>query len=106
MHDPLAGPGSCNDLSLWKRAATLKGFVIFYGSKQVFTSGIRGFDTLMPGGGMGVIADEDQGGIHAWPEALSGKHNRKEDKWNWAEGLGKPRHIISKQAVVRTYISP
>jgi len=69
VHDPLASPGNCKDSSLWMRAAPLKGFVVFYGSEEVLAPEIRDFVTLLREGGMRVVADEDQGGIHAWPVA-------------------------------------
>ncbi|KFZ14400.1 hypothetical protein V502_06085 [Pseudogymnoascus sp. VKM F-4520 (FW-2644)] len=69
VYDPVASPGSCKDVDWWRRAAPLNGFAISYGSEEVLAQDIRGLVELLRGSGARVVADEDEGGVHAWPVA-------------------------------------
>ncbi|KFY32947.1 hypothetical protein V495_08576 [Pseudogymnoascus sp. VKM F-4514 (FW-929)] len=69
VYDPVASPGSCKDVDWWLEAAPLKGFAISYGSEEVLAQDIRDLVELLRGAGVKVVADEDEGGVHAWPVA-------------------------------------
>lgn len=52
----------------WKEASPQKGFCIVHGSEEVFTPGIQQMVKNMRRDGVSVkVANEVQGGIHAWP---------------------------------------
>ncbi|OBT64678.1 hypothetical protein VE03_05900 [Pseudogymnoascus sp. 23342-1-I1] len=69
VFDPVASPGSCKDADWWRQAAPLKGFAISYGSEEVLACDIRDLVELLHVSGISVVADEDEGGVHAWPVA-------------------------------------
>ncbi|OBT55842.1 hypothetical protein VE04_03750 [Pseudogymnoascus sp. 24MN13] len=69
VYDPVASPGSCKDVDWWRQAAPLRGFAISYGSEEVLASDIRDLVELLHSSGVRVVADEDEGGVHAWPVA-------------------------------------
>ena len=69
IDDPLISPGNCKDGEWWKRASPSKGFFISYGSDEVFAPEIRDFVEVLDKSGTRVQAEEERGGIHAWPVA-------------------------------------
>lgn len=70
LHDPLISPGDCKDLDWWRRAIPEKGFYICYGAEEVFAPEIRDLVRLLKGvERLKIEAQEEKGGIHAWPVA-------------------------------------
>lgn len=69
VQDPVASPGNCKDVGWWRRAAPLNGYVFFYGGEEAFAPDIRDLVTLLREGGMRVVEEEEEAGIHAWPVA-------------------------------------
>jgi acetyl esterase/lipase len=69
MHDPLISPGKCKDISWWRKASPSEGFFITYGAEEVFAPEIRDFVALLDEAEIRVEAQDQQGGIHAWPVA-------------------------------------
>ena len=69
IDDPLISPGSCKDLEWWRKASPSKGLFISYGSEEVFAPEIRDLVRLLDQSGVWVQAQEERGGIHAWPVA-------------------------------------
>lgn len=68
-HDPLISPGKCRDITWWRNASPSNGFFITYGSEEVFAPEIRDLIVLLEKDGIDVEAQEEYGGIHAWPVA-------------------------------------
>lgn len=68
-NDPAISPGSCKDISWWRRASPEKGFLVMWGKEEVFAPEIREWVGLLEGAGIAVNGIEESGGIHAWPVA-------------------------------------
>ena len=69
LHDPLISPGKCKDMLWWRKASPSKGFFITYGAEEVFAPEIRDLVALLQMAEVKVEAQEEKGGIHAWPVA-------------------------------------
>lgn len=83
IHDTIASPGDCHDLSWWKRATPSRGYFFMWGKEEVFAPEVRRMlgmlrrvskrDVIANGGGGKTRAivegEEAEGGIHAWPVA-------------------------------------
>jgi acetyl esterase/lipase len=80
MHDPLISPGKCKDVSWWRKASPAKGFFITYGAEEVFAPEIRDLVALLEKAGVEVEAQEQKGGIHAWPVAALFLSSTREER--------------------------
>ncbi|KAH8805726.1 Alpha/Beta hydrolase protein [Xylogone sp. PMI_703] len=69
VDDPLLSPGDCKDVGWWRRASPSLGFLIYFGSEEVFAPETRDLAALLQKTGTQVTIHEDGGGIHAWPVA-------------------------------------
>lgn len=81
IDDPLISPGNCKDSDWWRRASPSKGFVISYGSEEVFAPEIEDLVALLKASGVSVDSLRARGGIHAWPVAslfLSSTRERRQ----------------------------
>lgn len=84
LDDPIASPGSCKDLGLWRRAMPMQGMHIIYGAEEVFAKEARvlikrihqacnddwtALETNRPhkSDETGILIDEEPAQIHAWP---------------------------------------
>lgn len=65
--DPVASPGTCSDLSWWKRASPVHGWFFIYGTEEVFTSEAQKMVRMLRKAGSEVTVHEEPAGIHAWP---------------------------------------
>ena len=67
VHDELVSPGGCKDLEWWRRASPEKGWVVLYGSEEVFAENTAEWvNVLRKAGVEGVREVIEEGGIHAW----------------------------------------
>jgi acetyl esterase/lipase len=80
LHDPLISPGKCKDTSWWRKASPSKGFFITYGAEEVFAPEIRDLVTLLDKAELRVEAQEEKGGIHAWPVAALFLSSTREER--------------------------
>lgn len=89
VDDPLASPGNCEDVELWRKATPRKGWYICYGSEEVFAAEIRRLaDTLQKTvGAEKVRVHEDRGNIHAWPVAALYLGETREERLRGLEKL-------------------
>lgn len=80
LDDPLVSPGTCKDTAWWLRASPTNGFVILYGSEEVFAPETRSLILLLRNSGCHVESREEQGSIHAWPVATLFLSDSKEQR--------------------------
>ena len=80
IHDPLISPGKCKDMSWWRNASPPKGFFITYGAEEVFAPEIRDLVARLEKAQMRVEAQEEKGGIHAWPVAALFLSSTREER--------------------------
>jgi acetyl esterase/lipase len=80
LHDPLISPGKCKDTSWWRKASPSKGFFITYGAEEVFAPEIRDLVALLEAAEIQVEAQEEKGGIHAWPVAALFLSSTREER--------------------------
>lgn len=78
--DPMVSPGSCRDISWWRRAAPPQGFFVTYGEEEMFQPDIERFTRLLRKAGVIVGSQEEVGGIHAWPVASLFLSSSKEQR--------------------------
>ncbi|KAF2187288.1 alpha/beta-hydrolase [Zopfia rhizophila CBS 207.26] len=67
--DPLVSPGHCKDMKKWVDASPERGWYFLFGSEEVLGPETRGLISLLKKVGVEVEANEERGGIHAWPVA-------------------------------------
>jgi acetyl esterase/lipase len=65
--DPLVSPGCCKDTLWWKRSSPTQGFVITYGTEEVFAPEIESLVDTLREAKVTVQTKAEIGGIHAWP---------------------------------------
>lgn len=80
IHDPLASPGNCTDVTWWKAASPSKGFFITYGAEEVFAPEISDLIKVLKKSSVDVEYQEAEGGIHAWPVASLFLCSTKEER--------------------------
>ena len=80
LHDPLISPGKCKDVSSWRKASPSKGFFITYGAEEVFAPEIRDLVAVLETAGVRVEAQDQKGGIHAWPVAALFLSSTREER--------------------------
>jgi len=80
LHDPLISPGKCKDVSWWRKASPSKGFFITYGTEEVFAPEIRDLVALLERAELRVEAQDQKGGIHAWPVAAPFLSSTREER--------------------------
>jgi acetyl esterase/lipase len=85
IDDPLISPGNCKDMEWWKKASPSKGLFISYGSEEVFAPEIRDLVHLLKKSGVWVQAQDEKGGIHAWPVAALFLSSTRQER---QKGLG------------------
>ncbi len=69
LYNPLSSPGVCRDGIWWAKASPSKGYLILFGSEEVFGPEIREFVALQRKNGCAVSVKEESGSIHCWPVA-------------------------------------
>ena len=77
---PLASPGSCTDMSWWKRSRPFAGIFVTYGEDEVLAEDIEDWVQTLRDAGVIVESKRERGGIHAWPVAslfLSSNRNER-----------------------------
>jgi acetyl esterase/lipase len=80
LHDPLISPGKCKDISWWRKASPSKGLFITYGAEEVFAPEIRDLVALLEKAEVRVEAQDQKGGIHAWPVAALFLSSTREER--------------------------
>lgn len=68
VNDPIASPGCCQDLSLWRKAMPEKGLLCIYGTEELLYDEIDEFLKMLENVGEVVRIEEPT--IHVWPIAV------------------------------------
>ncbi|SMR49028.1 unnamed protein product [Zymoseptoria tritici ST99CH_1E4] len=63
----LVSPGTCTDLSWWRRASPSQGWYFIYGSEEVFAPETKDLVARLKKAEVTVEEHEEEGWIHAWP---------------------------------------
>lgn len=69
LQHPLVSPGVCTDVGWWARATPSHGWMIQYGSDEVFAPEIEKLIIRLEQAGADVVIRRQKGGIHAWTVA-------------------------------------
>ncbi|KAF1822361.1 alpha/beta-hydrolase [Dissoconium aciculare CBS 342.82] len=78
--DALVSPGTCKDISWWKRASPSQGWFFLYGAEEVFQPETEDLISLLKKTGVKVSEYEEEGWIHAWPVVKLFLSNKQEDR--------------------------
>jgi acetyl esterase/lipase len=78
--DALVSPGTCKDISWWKRASPSQGWFFLYGAEEVFQPETEDLISLLKNTGAKVSEYEEEGWIHAWPVVKLFLSNEQEDR--------------------------
>ena len=89
LNDPLVSPGNCKDINTWAEAAPTGGFLIMYGSEEVFGPKIRDLVALLRSSGCGVSVREEPAAVHAWPVVSLFLSDTKEERLKGLRDLTK-----------------
>ena len=64
---PTQSPGNCTDTTIWTRICPHNGWLMIYGSEEVFNAEIIDFAQMLSKAGIDVKIEELLGFVHAWP---------------------------------------
>lgn len=67
-------------MSWWRKASPSKGFFITYGAEEVFAPEIRDLVAMLERADLSVEAEDQKGGIHAWPVAALFLSSTREER--------------------------
>lgn len=65
--NPIASPGNCTDLDMWRRASPRFGYHFVMGAEEVFAPNARKLIKVLEKTGSRVEVTDQPGQIHAWP---------------------------------------
>ena len=80
LNDPLVSPGNCKDTMRWAEVSPAGGFLIMYGSEEVFGPEIRDLVALLRSSRCGVSVREEPAAVHAWPVVSLFLSDTKEER--------------------------
>lgn len=80
IDDPIASPGHCSDINLWRRAIPQYGYHFIMGAEEVFAPNARGLVSRLKKAGSIVNLTDQEGQIHAWPVVNLFLKDRRSDR--------------------------